>query len=239
MFYYYGAKHRLAHEYPAPLHELIIEPFAGAAGYSMYWLCRRRSARALLIEKDERVAEAWERLLSMSPAQIAALEPPSVGEWTSDFIYMTACASNATATCSRMRVTKRSRPELLRMVKRMALVREAVGDRVRIQRGSWESAPDIEATWFVDPPYKQSRKVGNTPRAGGMGYAKGCNSSSVDFRALGQWCRERRGQVIACDYSTSTWLPFSQLVSTQDSSGKRYSEGIWTNIEPPQLGLFG
>jgi len=32
---YYGGKWRAAPRYPAPRHDLIIEPFAGAAGYAM------------------------------------------------------------------------------------------------------------------------------------------------------------------------------------------------------------
>ena len=32
---YYGGKWRAAPLYPAPMHSTIIEPFAGAAGYSM------------------------------------------------------------------------------------------------------------------------------------------------------------------------------------------------------------
>jgi site-specific DNA-adenine methylase len=47
-FCYYGGKWRAAPHYPAPEHDRIIEPFAGAAGYSM----RYPQKRVALYEKD-------------------------------------------------------------------------------------------------------------------------------------------------------------------------------------------
>jgi hypothetical protein len=32
-----GSKYRIAHQYPEPLYNTIIEPFAGSMGYSTYW----------------------------------------------------------------------------------------------------------------------------------------------------------------------------------------------------------
>jgi site-specific DNA-adenine methylase len=36
VFSYYGSKTKLVHLYPPPKHDTIIEPFAGAAAYSLY-----------------------------------------------------------------------------------------------------------------------------------------------------------------------------------------------------------
>jgi hypothetical protein len=55
--------------------------------------------------------------------------------------------------------------------------------------------PDIEATWFVDPPYNN--------RAGSY-YIE----NSIDYVALGTWCHERRGQAIVCENEGADWLPF-------------------------------
>ena len=93
MFYYYGAKARYASKYPPPRHRIVIEPFAGAAGYSLYHLKHGNINGAILIEKDPRVVELWNRLLRMTPEQVLALEPPSVGEWTDDFLWMSASTS--------------------------------------------------------------------------------------------------------------------------------------------------
>ena len=47
-FAYYGAKHELARKYPRPRYPLIIEPFAGAAGYSCHWA--HRGTNVMLID---------------------------------------------------------------------------------------------------------------------------------------------------------------------------------------------
>jgi len=230
MFYYYGAKHRLAKRYPEPAYSVIVEPFAGAAGYSMFWLERDKSARAILVEKDPRVAATWTRLLQMSPDEIATIPIPVAGERSADFLIMTAAASNATATLRAMRVSKRSHGEIARMLRRMARVREAIGDRVSVITGDYTLAPnDDPYTWFIDPPYQTTRVAGKTPRGGGMGYAHGCRSSEIDYGALAKWCRSRAGQVIVSEYLTSDWLPFSPLAINQDANGRQYPEGLWVS----------
>src|SRR3990167_8941757 len=45
---YYGGKWKVGPRYPVPLHDTIIEPFAGAAGYSLRYFDRK----IILIEKD-------------------------------------------------------------------------------------------------------------------------------------------------------------------------------------------
>jgi len=52
---------------------------------------------------------------------------------------------------------------------------------------SYETAPDIEATWFIDPPYQKM----------GRHYV---HSLSVDqYGSLATWCQSRQGQVIVCE----------------------------------------
>jgi site-specific DNA-adenine methylase len=62
MFYYYGRKKQLAKYYPSTSFDTIIEPFAGAAAYSLFndnW-----KKRVILIEKDEKVAAIWKWLIN-------------------------------------------------------------------------------------------------------------------------------------------------------------------------------
>jgi hypothetical protein len=75
-----------------------------------------------------------------------------------------------------------------------------------VREGSYETAPDVEATWFVDPPYGDKGKF----------YRVGFN----DFPALGRWCRERTGTVIACEGPGADWLPFEPLGSFKSSLGR-------------------
>lgn len=62
--------------YPAPKHPLIIEPFAGAAGYAT----RYPDRLVLLVERDPVVAALWRYLIRVPSREIMAL--PDVVEDT-------------------------------------------------------------------------------------------------------------------------------------------------------------
>jgi hypothetical protein len=64
----------------------------------------------------------------------------------------------------------------------------------RIIEGDYTKAPNIEATFFVDPPYQST----------GDRYQPGARD--LDFAKLGEWCLRRKGQVIVCERFDATWL---------------------------------
>src|SRR5450756_1022722 len=61
MFSYYGSKRLLAHYYAEPQHDLIVEPFAGSAGYSLHGNRWRKDV--LLLDRDTRLVGVWEWLI--------------------------------------------------------------------------------------------------------------------------------------------------------------------------------
>jgi len=233
VFYHYGAKHRLAREYPAPRHGLLVEPFAGAAGYSCFWLEKRSDLRALLVEKNPRIVELWRRLLDMKPEQILEMEIPEEGSRTSDLFWILAQASNTSLTAKSAKVTARLLPEMERQRRRVARVVGACGDRFTVELRDgvevMEQMREERVTFFVDPPYKPRPRTAKTARPGGKGYAPGCCGQDVDFQRLADVCRQARGQVIVCEYSDADWLPFSPLKANRASVGRTYQEGLWTN----------
>lgn len=233
MFYYFGGKARIAAAYPPPTFETIIEPFAGGAAYAMSYVRLKSIKRVVLVEKDERVAETWRRLLGMSIADLRAYPIPAVGERTEDFLVMTTATSNAIAGCSWMSVTERQPALLRKMLRRMEPLLEAAREKVEIVVGDYRQAPDIEATWFIDPPYMGggSRAADGTNRPQGAGYARGCDTASIDYEALGAWCRERRGQRIVCEYAGAAWLPFRHLRGSFDGLSRGSSEVFWSDPE--------
>lgn len=236
MFYYYGGKARIAGRYPAPEYPTVIEPFAGAAGYSMHHLRKGNIERAILIEKDPRVVELWQRLLSMTPEEVLAIPIPDVGSETSDFFYMTTATSNGVAVSRRMTVTKRM-PELVEMMRRrVAGLLPFVQGRVEVIHGDYRQVDAEEATWFIDPPYQphiDKATSANTRCAQGLGYAKGCDASCLDFTSLARWCRNRPGQVLVVEQEGADWLPFVRvLAGGYDSQGRRKPEVLWTRPAP-------
>lgn len=232
MFYFYGGKRRLARFYPAPQHKIVVEPFAGSASYSVRHLVpvkgERLIERAILIEKDPRVCETWQRLLAMEPDELLAMPIPEAGERTSDFLFMTSACSNRIARTKEMTVTGRMPVVIRRMLKQIAAVLPHVKGRVEIIQGDYTAAPDIEATWFVDPPYH----VDGRAQTRGMGYAEGCDSYALDYDSLGSWCQERRGQVIACEQQGAIWLPFEHLRTARNSIGTTATEVAWVRPQP-------
>ena len=82
----------------------------------------------------------------------------------------------------------------------------------------YTAAPDIKATWFIDPPYAN---------AAGAWY----RYHDVNYRQLARWCRSRKGQVIVCENEGATWLPFEPFRVVKGTGGKGRSgvsrEVIW------------
>lgn len=228
MFDYYGSKNALAGAYPAPVHGLIIEPFAGSAAYSMHWLARNTGLRSLLVEKSRRVYEAWMWLKSARESDLdALLDECRLGERTTNFFVMATQASNAFFRCGYMTVNKRMVERLPGSVRRMKQLLPVM-ERVEIVNGDYSDIQDREATWFIDPPYQP---VNGSIRGMGYDMRGGCTSDRLDYRALGEWCRSRSGQVIVCEQEGADWLPFREFRSATNSLDRKYVEMIWNSRE--------
>lgn len=214
-FTYYGGKYRAAPRYPAPIHETIVEPFAGSAGYAL----RHHTRRVILVEKDPIVAALWRYLTSTSSADILGLPlvfgsvdeidaPPAarslIGFWLNAGASRpgrtpSAWMRSGRAPCSFWGETVRARiANQIRAIRHWTVI-----------EGSYSDAPDVEATWFVDPPYQR------------MGTYYRCSAKALDFASLGAWCRSRRGQRIVCENAGADWLPFEPFAKIRAATGKQ------------------
>jgi hypothetical protein len=223
---YYGGKFRAAPRYPAPRFPAVVEPFAGAAGYSL----RYPDRAVTLVEKYPVVAEMWRYLIAVSPDEVRRIpEVEHVDElpaWVPPgaralvgFTLTTAAASPRKSLTSGLRK--------LRMMGRRyggwyAERRERVACQVerirhwRVIEGDYTSAPNIEATWFIDPPYQFA----------GSHYVH--KLQPTEYTQLAEWCRARRGQVMVCENVGATWLPFSPFLGSKSGPRTGYSqEALW------------
>ena len=150
MFYYFGRKARLAGKYPAPQYETVIEPFAGSAAFSLTY----QPMRAILLEKDQRIVDLWDRLCRMS--EIELLNEPDLvaGSMTDDLWHMLAMGSEHALTSRSLRVSTKAVNEF-RKAKKVAASLLKTALRYEYKQGDYTNAPDIEATWFIDPPYQK------------------------------------------------------------------------------------
>lgn len=210
MFYYFGRKGRLASKYPAPEYPLVVEPFAGSAAYTLH----HRPRAALLLEKDERVVALWHRLCALGEAGIRSTEPPELGAFTSDLWHLTAMASKDSLTVSGYTVSPWAMASW-ELARKVALRNVAYAGGLEYRQGDYADAPDVEATWFIDPPYQRVRR----------GYREG--SDSTDYDRLAEWCRSRRGQVIVCEQEGADWLPFVPFTSQQNVQSTGVSREVW------------
>jgi hypothetical protein len=203
-FSYFGSKWRLAPRYPRPLHETIIEPFAGSAGYAS----AAEILRLPLIEPGEKVSD----LRCSAEARFL------IGFWVNQ--SSTAPRNQLTMWSPKRRDCFWSRTVRARIASQVDKIRHW-----QIIEGTYADAPDIEATWFVDPPYEKMGKF----------YKEGADN--IDFAYLSAWCRSRRGQVMVCENEGATWLPFRPFHAARsarprvgETSEQAISlEAIWTN----------
>jgi len=216
---YFGSKYSIAHKYPEPRHDRIIEPFAGGAAYSLLYFERD----VTLIDKSARVVQAWRCLIDRSPQEILDL-PLLKGECRISNIDLPEDARSLVGFWLRRGIgaacdlySDRGRwvsPWCSDVRASLARIASKI-NHWNVVHGSYETAPEVAATWFIDPPYQ------------------GCMSGSythyrVDHAGLAKWVRSRMGQTIACDRVTATWLPFRPLCTYSGSRGS-YTEGLWTS----------
>ena len=215
MFFYFGRKARLASTYPAPEYPLVIEPFAGSMAYTLHY----RPKYAIGIDAEPRVVDLWHRLTSMTEDEIKDAAPPVLGERTDDLWHLLSCGGLAIGDTN-YRIANPFMIEHFERQRKLAL-RHLHYARTNIiyRLGDYTEAPDVEATWFIDPPYRGQHRYRYRPN---------------DYRRLAAWIRSRRGQVIVCEGAGAKWLPFQQHADQPTSlrltagMAERSTEVVWT-----------
>ena len=217
MFYYLGRKQRLAHLYPAPVYDHIIEPFAGSAAYALHADHWQRDVT--LVELDPNTLAVWRYLQQATPADILTLPDVEAGQKLSDYTQLTEAEvwlmryavnpgssqrTNTVTRFSRWHVQKPLVAASLHKIRHWTLV-----------EGDYRMAPEVEATWFIDPPYHRSGKFYMT--------------NDVVYDEVAEFSLTRRGQAIVCEQEGAAWLPFEPLRAERSARGTRGSEVVWTS----------
>lgn len=206
----------MAPRYLYPQYEHIIEPFAGAAGYSLYY--HKPDRPVTLIDIDPKVAGVWQFLIRSSFDDIMALPlvqsvdelPGTVcqeARWLIGF-----CMDTGTQAPNRNMCNWGKQPESAKFFWGKAK-RATIANQVRwikhwkFIHGSYEQAPNVKAHWYVDPPYAVKGKT--------------YRYSDVDYQALAKWCLTRKGYVQVCENEGATWMPFEFLSKLHSKAGSR------------------
>lgn len=226
-FSYFGGKWRAAPHYPAPRFPVIIEPFAGSAGYAL----RHYNRDVVLIEKDPKVAATWRFLLNATKTDILALPLIGNDQTVDDFNlpdgarWLIGWWLNKGTSSPCKKPSKWMRDGCNPTAFWGNAIRDRIASQIALVRhwtlieGDYSAAPDVEATWFVDPPYQVAGRFYPT--------------KFLNFFALGQWCKARQGQVIVCENERAEWLQFCQFKTIKAMAGRKRTgksaEAIWTN----------
>lgn len=215
-FSYFGGKWTLAPRYPAPEHDLIIEPFAGSAGYAT----RYPDREVVLVERAPHIAALWRWLISASVDEVMGLpldprEADGLCEGAQILIrFWCARGRTRTPTTISSWMTSGRWPASFWG----AYARDRIAAQVprirhwRVIEGDYTEASDARATWFVDPPYFGDRHY--------------C-ARIDDYASLARWCRARRGLVIVCEQGDADWLPFRPFRLAKSIARGAYNEVAW------------
>lgn len=231
MITYYGSKSKLIDLYPKPLHNLIIEPFAGSARYALKYF----ENDILLVDKYEVIIKIWHWLQQCSPNDILSLpnltkglklDSLNLSEGERLFLGMIAGVSSTSPrnTVSAFSAEQNGRKNYYkRIAEQLFKIKHW-----KVIHGSYADILNKTATWFIDPPYQK----------GGHAYKE----NKINFESLALWCKNRDGQTIVCENMNATWLPFLPIKYSRGSNQIYQTEAIWTNMnsqyETVQTELF-
>lgn len=224
-FGYYGGKWRDTPKlYPAPEYKTLVEPFAGSAGFSL----RYPHLKVVLCEIDPILASIWQYLTRVSARELRAI--PDIGPHQSvddlkvcqEARWLVGLWLNRGVASPRKKPSQWMRSGIRPGSFWGERVRETIASQLdnirhwRVYNCSYDQCPvSRAATWFVDPPYQHA----------GRHYRFG--SDKIDYAKLAAWCKARQGQVIVCENSGASWLPFRNLADTKTVRARRSMEVCW------------
>jgi len=214
MWSYYGRKSRVVKYYPKPIHDTIIEPFAGTACYSLHennW-----EKDVILVDKYDVIIRIWQYLQNSKPEDILKLPDMFKGDKVDNFkqlideekwligFCINRGATQPKKTASNYNSWNQNKIKIANEIHKIKHWKLICGD--------YKDLENIDATWFIDPPYQER----------GFYY----KYSDIDYDKLSDWCKTRNGQVIVCENTTADWMDFKPL---KDMQGLLYTttEAMW------------
>lgn len=216
MWTYYGTKKKIAKYYPDPQCDIIIEPFAGAAQYSLFG--NNWQKKVYLVDKYDVIIKIWKYLINATEKDILSLPNIEIGQNVDNFSTLSEeeklligfCINPASA-CPKKTVSKRGRwnNNKLEIAKNVYKIKHW-----KAKCDDFKNIKNVHATWYIDPPYKY----------GGIYYK--INNKDIDYNNLAEWCKNRNGQVIVCENTKADWLNFKPLVKTHGQLHQTI-ESIW------------
>jgi site-specific DNA-adenine methylase len=222
-FSHYGGKGMISGRYPQPKHKIIIEPFAGGASYSL----RYYKHDVILCDKNDRLCAIWDFLINKNARDFIGLIPKKIspGEKISEIISPEMPDGLVWMLRSAANIGLFGTNKINDTITQFGSVnwKKNTIDKIeywhgkishwKIINGSYEELKNIEATWFIDPPYNNT--AGSLYRFG---------ASEINYKKLAKWIKSRRGLKIVCENSGAEWMKFKTLSNCQGLKSKSISK---------------
>lgn len=211
MFSYFGSKSKLVKRYHKPKFDLIIEPFAGSARYSLEYF----EKDVIINDVNPVVIAVWRYLLEASKQDILSLPILKVGEHIDNFNLTDAEKWLIGFELCRGKFTPR---KVVSKFSNWQAAQKRIAENLykikhwTVTNLSYENMLSLRATYFIDPPYNLENWNKHT-----YPFRK------IDYKKLSAWCNSRSGQVIVCGGTFDNYLPFEKLDSVWNG---RYKLGV-------------
>ncbi len=221
LFKWFGSKWSAAKHYPPPVHQTIVEPYAGGAGYSL-----RYSDRDVIVaESNHHVNSLWKWLIHEATEASIREIPINLPEGTDIreiglndgqmLLLKNWQRTNNVGNCWTIspwgnkpgQWTENTRSRVSEEVHLIKHWHVGSDDAFELMRTT-----ENECTWFVDPPYQYNYQYKTQP---------------TDYEKLASCVHALRGQVIVCEAvcqktgQTPSWLPFVDFRRSVTSRRKR------------------
>ena len=219
-FSYFGSKAKISNLYPKPKYGKIVEPFAGAANYSV---CNFEN-EVYLTDLNENIVKVWNFLINASkndilklPKFVRGLDLRTLNLSEEERIFCGFWVNRGTTNpcniVSKYAVGNSNGSEYFENKKIEISENLYKIKHFKVKLLSYDVLNDnFVGTWFIDPPYQD----------GGKSY----KFNKIDYKSLATWCKSRKGLTIVCENTNANWLNFEHLTFNQGVC-KNKSEGIW------------
>lgn len=218
LFKWFGSKWTSSKHYPIPERDTVIEPFAGGAGYSL----RHFKHNVILAESDQHIRKLWQWLIEEATEKAILEIPINIPEGTDirdlnmsdgqNLLIKSWQRTNNVGSCWTIsswgnkpgQWTENTRA---RVAEEFHNIKhwKVCDDAFQLMNS------DVEATWFVDPPYQMNYQYRSKP---------------IDYTNLATQVNKLNGQIIVCEAEcTKTgklpdWLEFKPFRNTVTSRRK-------------------
>lgn len=216
-FSYYGAKYTVAKYAGPPRRNIVIEPFAGSAAYSV----RYAPTWVFLYDVNPDICDLWDWLIHCSDSDVCKIpdrfevfeEIESLSRGASLLVcwWISKGRAEPSGTISPWYFQYRNDNDCKvwgPKVKARIIAQKPRIRKWKIDNLSYKNIPLRDAHWHVDPPY--NNKAGSR-----------YPFSEIDYEHLAEWVKSLPGTVDVFENDGATWLPFKSLCSIDTCRGKR------------------